>query len=307
MSPVEAEEEIISNDDSAATVGLMDDDDNRTEYIGDISLNHTSEAALGQNQTKPNKCCKPRYYLGSTSTIFYTTLTKGKGSIKLAFLSHACFIIGSLFYLRLAFLDLSWVQTTTKYNVPSDILEEDDDAVWYNWANTNSNNNVEAQRSAYNTQFEIVSILGALSFVFVGIFDWLRYCDVLNIFMILAGASGVISGCSDTSRSANIWDLISVHLYLMEAYNLFHREHNNGYYEHESGVGRMVCFRISDLCFLIGSMVEVVGSWLTLVGFTRVMILAQMYIVSAFLWLACALIDLDAEIYFLRRGGLLCY
>eukprot|EP00571_Detonula_confervacea_P006375 CAMPEP_0172324408 /NCGR_PEP_ID=MMETSP1058-20130122/51325_1 /TAXON_ID=83371 /ORGANISM="Detonula confervacea, Strain CCMP 353" /LENGTH=193 /DNA_ID=CAMNT_0013040683 /DNA_START=22 /DNA_END=600 /DNA_ORIENTATION=+ len=127
---------------------------------------------------------------------------KCKGSLHLAFTSHFCFILASLFYVRLAFVDLAWVQDTrNNYHVPAEVLDEDDDEIWSDWASSNENGTiVEDMREDYYVQSKLLYILGAAFFVLVGIFDCMRYCDVMNVFMILAGAAGVVSGMSDTSR-----------------------------------------------------------------------------------------------------------
>eukprot|EP00584_Thalassiosira_punctigera_P008552 CAMPEP_0172533968 /NCGR_PEP_ID=MMETSP1067-20121228/6502_1 /TAXON_ID=265564 ORGANISM="Thalassiosira punctigera, Strain Tpunct2005C2" /NCGR_SAMPLE_ID=MMETSP1067 /ASSEMBLY_ACC=CAM_ASM_000444 /LENGTH=275 /DNA_ID=CAMNT_0013318693 /DNA_START=104 /DNA_END=928 /DNA_ORIENTATION=- len=187
---------------------------------------------------------------------------KCRGSIRLAFLSHACFLTASLFYLKLSLADLAWVQTARRYNVPGEILDEDDDEVWEDWADANPKNGsaVEDLRDEYDAQSRLLYVLGAAFFAFVGVLDWMRYGDGLNVVMIAAGAAGVVSGLSDTSFREALWDAISVHLYLLEGCNLLRREHD---YENEF----LKCFRLGDVCFLVGSILDVIGSYFELAGF----------------------------------------
>mmetsp|Transcript_30482 Transcript_30482/g.64217 ORF Transcript_30482/g.64217 Transcript_30482/m.64217 type:complete len:226 (-) Transcript_30482:120-797(-) len=127
-------------------------------------------------------------------------------------------------------------------------------------------------------------------FVVVGFLDWMRFCDILNMFMILAGFTGMISGISH-SHSA-IWDCVSVHLYFLEAINLLHRDHDYEGYP---------CFRLSDICFLCGSLLDIANCYLgTVFGFSGIGLIYS-DLVASFLWLGCAFIDLLAEFYFLRR------
>lgn len=71
------------------------------------------------------------------------------------------------------------------------------DEIWEDWTSENENGSiVEDLLGDYVIQFKLMYILGAAFFVLVGIFDWMCYCDVLNVFMILAGAAGVASGMS---------------------------------------------------------------------------------------------------------------
>ena len=59
----------------------------------------------------------------------------------------------------------------------------------------------------------------------VGALDWARYGEKLNIVMILAGLAGVLSGNSKSSRTAAVWDVISVHLFFLESITLLKRVH----------------------------------------------------------------------------------
>ncbi|KAL3766790.1 hypothetical protein ACHAWU_007453 [Discostella pseudostelligera] len=170
-----------------------------------------------------------------------------KGSIHLAFLSHLCFVIASLFYIKLSFIQLSWIQYTMIENdLTTEILMTDDDVTWNTWANENQGEYREAPtylqltRLTYGDDYTKWCTRGAAFFVLVGTLDWLRYCDKWNVFMILAGLAGLMSGYSQSQRAAAIWETISVHLYFLESITLLKRVH---YYPMESvnvGEGSMV-------------------------------------------------------------------
>jgi len=182
-----------------------------------------------------------------------TIISKCKGSIYLAFISHVCFITASLFYLKLAFVELSWFHYTSDNDIPNNLLGEDDDEIWSNYiAKNNNNSSIEDTRDSYYIESKQSYSLGAIFFVFVGILDWARYCDILNGFMIFAGFAGVISGVSTSTFHERLWDLISVHLYLGEGYNLLKRDHE---YDMKNGYG--ILFRCGDFFFLFGSILDV--------------------------------------------------
>ena len=179
----------------------------------------------------------------------------------LAFLSHICFILASSLYIQLSFVNRNWIFVARdQYHVPKNVLVADDDAAWHNWEtssyssssyitfqsdkNGNINNNyttmmmmmmmdddigydpiLEGIRSKYTVQSTSLQIYASLFFVLVGIFDLLRYRDTLmNVFMICAGGAGMASGMAQSGFMESVWNCVSVHIYLLEAYNLSHRE-----------------------------------------------------------------------------------
>lgn len=170
---------------------------------------------------------------GRISRTFWSRIARYcKGSILLAFLSHLCFVIASLFYIKLSFVQLEWIKYTMVENdLTTEILNTDDDVVWSTWANENQGEYrepptyLQLTRLTYGDDYTMWCTRGAAFFVLVGILDWLRYCDKLNIFMILAGLAGVLSGYSESTRAAAVWDAISVHLYFLESITLLKRVH----------------------------------------------------------------------------------
>lgn len=243
---------------------------------------------------------RKRPYLPSCHNVYDNI----KGSIHLAFLSHLCFILASFFYLKLALATLNWYLYTKRRGVPADVVYEDTDEVWTNYTSENGPDYLHDKWEAYSLKYELLYILGALFFVFVGLFDLLRYFDCLNIVLVLAGVAGMISALSHTYQARTIWDFVSVHMFFIEAINLLLRKHD---YE---GVA---CFRIGDLCFLIGAVLDCVGSYVGLAGYVDLWVI-QMDVFSCCLWLFSAFTDMTAEIYYLRKhvgdddiGTVQCY
>ncbi len=175
-----------------------------------------------------------------------------RGSIRLAFLSHAFFLTAALLYVALSFADLSWIRFARSRGIPGEVTGADDDEAWYDWTSARADGSaMDDAADDYDVRSKRLYVSAAACFAVVGVLDWMRYCDVLNVVMILAGVSGVISGLSDTSSKESAWNAISVHLYLAEACNLLRREHDD---EGNS------CFRLGDVCFLLGSILDVSSS-----------------------------------------------
>jgi len=217
-----------------------------------------------------------------------------KHSLPLAFLSHICFLIGSILYLKLALVDLAWAQYARHNHVSVDVEEDDDSADSADEPSPLSewqDPGVEAMREAHDVQSQWLYTAGALFFTCVGLLDWLRYADALYILMVLAGVTGILTGLSDEKDREMAWDCLSNHLYLIEGYTLV-----RGNKKKKRKNQRHTYLRLGDLCFLLGCILDVVesdcdiagleGSWKNCLD-----------VAAQLLWLVCALIDLGAEIY----------
>ncbi|KAL7542507.1 hypothetical protein ACHAWF_007191 [Thalassiosira exigua] len=185
-----------------------------------------------------------------------------KGSLKLAFLSHACFLSACVAYVVLSLVELNWVTYTKERHVPDEVLDADDDEAWTQWETKAGAGGAEVAQEVdhYDARSFWLYVLGALFFVFVGIIDYLRYRDPMNGFMIFAGAAGLISAFSDDADKEAAWDFVSVHFYLGEAVNLLRREH-----DYDEGWETRF-FRTGDVCFLLGSVLDCIGSYFDLAG-----------------------------------------
>jgi len=270
---------------------LSGDDQELPLYIAAPSFDEDDDDADDGDASSTKERGPCTCYLPSSCGL----INKCKGSLRLAFLSHACFIVGSFFYVALSLSELSWAyMAIEEHNVPDDVFEMDDDVTWADWESQQSGSEgtiVEDIRTRFNFQYTWLYAAGATCFVLVGLLDWMRYCDIFNVFMILAGLAGVTSAMSDTSFEADIWDCISVHMYLLEAVNLLHREHE--YEGHPM-------FRLGDVCFLGGCILDVMISYFSLAGFDDIWLI-YVGLTSAILWVLCSLVDVSAEIYFLRK------
>lgn len=256
------------------------------------------------------------------------------GSVYLAFLSHGCFVIAALFYIELAYVQLAWLRYALLDNdVPSHMINEDDDSVWRAWASVyqgqyrGQSSTFQDVRAKYYDDYAFYIWWGASFFVLVGVWDYLRYWDAVNAYMILAGLAGVLSGSTDSGSMAIIWECVSVHLYLLESFTLISRDHNHGNVhanklggcgiddyaggaDHDDKDDYLVApgwqsiFRMGDVLFLIGSILDVVGSYLDVAGAVGMWV-AYTDMVACYLWLGCALMNWVAEIYFLRKQFLM--
>ncbi|KAL3808485.1 hypothetical protein ACHAXA_000917 [Cyclostephanos tholiformis] len=268
--------------------------------------------------------------------------SKCLGNIYIAFLSHGCFVIASLAYVKLSYVELSWLQYALIYNdVPYEMLNEDDDATWRSWVMSNQGRyavqsySFDDARREYYDEYTTYCTWGATFFVFVGVLDYLRYWDTMNAYMVLAGFAGMLSGWSTNNRTmAMVWECVSVHLYLLESYNLLNRDHyhhhhqcrhddkadhrrggddgdglddrdeNQGTDDRDDKVGVTwrwhSIFYIGDVLFLVGSIMDVMGSYLGVLGIVGLWV-GYADLIACYLWLGCSIMNWMAEIYFLRR------
>lgn len=213
-----------------------------------------------------------------------------KHSIRLAFLSHLCFLAGAALYLQLARLDLAWAHYQRNNHVPLDDSADDssDDPA-------DPLDPPSSRDPSYEAHYERTSarlyVAGALCFTAVGLLDWLRYADALYVFMVLAGVAGVLSGLSSEDKGrADAWDWLSNHLYLIEGYTLI-----RGRKTRKKG-GDAPWLRAGNACFISGAVFDVLESDCTLLGLAGFW-LRYCDVAAQLLWLACALIDLGAEVY----------
>lgn len=251
------------------------------------------------------------------------------GSVYLAFTSHGCFVIGALFYLRLSYIQLAWLQFALVDNdAPRYMIDEDDDSVWRAWASMYQGTyrgqykTFQHARQEYYTDYAFYIFWGAGFYVLVGLLDYLRYWDTLNTYMILAGSAGMLSGSTKSRSMAIIWECVSLHLYLLGSFTLLGRDHNHrnvresgnndagdyvGEHDHDDSNNNTLVaerwqsiFRTGDLLFLIGSILDVLGSYFGIAGAVGFWV-AYTDVVACYLWLLCGLTEIAAELYFLRK------
>ena len=186
---------------------------------------------------------------------------KWKESNAVMWLGHFAFVAGAICYLQGALVDLDWARFSLVHHViPGDILEADDDASWTSWEKTNLDkktmHDIDRTREHYWDYSSLFCMLGGTFFVACGLFDTLYYCEYVDMFMVFAGIAGVLSATSDADRMEGVWNFISCHMYLLEAYSMLRRqrqdidemgENYDGYY----------FFLFSRMCFLGGCLLDV--------------------------------------------------
>jgi hypothetical protein len=115
---------------------------------------------------------------------------------------------------------------------------------------------IDRTREHYWDYSSLFCMLGGTFFVACGLFDTLYYCEYVDLFMVFAGIAGVLSATSDSDRMEGVWNFISCHMYLLEAYSMLRRqrqdidemgENYDGYY----------FFLFSRMCFLGGCLLDV--------------------------------------------------
>lgn len=146
---------------------------------------------------------------------------KGKKLFCLTLSSNIWFLIGSVFYVWLAVIDLQWEKAVV--DVPDWVKNADDD---YSWADYPIEDDYVFQAgSSWVSEAQIVYAIAALSFVFTGFIDLFAAPGILGIFFILAGIFGFVSAIlmENNYHLSNVFNLVSVHLFLIEAVGLLTR------------------------------------------------------------------------------------
>jgi hypothetical protein len=186
---------------------------------------------------------------------------KWKESNTLMWLGHFAFIAGAICYLQGALVDFAWARfSLVDHVIPGEILEADDDVAWTHWEKKNldkeTRHEFDHMRDHYWEYSSLFCMLGGAFFVACGLFDTLYYCELVDMFMIFAGMAGFLSATSDTDRMEGVWNFISCHMYLLEAYSMVRRQRQDidnmgevydGYY----------FFLFSRMCFLGGCVLDV--------------------------------------------------
>lgn len=178
--------------------------------------------------------------------------------------SVLCFLLGSIFYFRLSFLDLVWMKYVRDH-VPEILAdEEDDDEIWTQWAAEHNAADVLEVRDDYYEQYELFHKLGVTAFVVMGFSEVCRERSRANLILLVAGIAGMAGAHSSTDQIAAYWSCISVHLFLMSCYNL------------------------DSKLFFAGCILECMLSYLLLAGYMGLWI-AYADMIASLLWLYCAL------------------
>ena len=181
-------------------------------------------------------------------------------------------------FLKLAFMDLAWYQETR--GIETRILREDDDDVYEEIG-------ILEAKLKYDDHSRAAYTMGMALFICAGLFDYLRYGDGVFLTVCFAGFAGVVSGLADglpedegtiAGLTAEHWDLVAHHIFLLEGVNLLSRRHR------QVGV-----YRVGDLCFFIGAILDVLASYLEFGAVHGFWIVYTA-------WLVCAATDCTEEL-----------
>ena len=205
--------------------------------------------------------------------------------------SNIWFMIASVFYLWLSIITLQY-QKQLK-GVPAWVLQADDDYSWHGYI---EDDYVFQAGSAWVSRFTIVYSIAALGFVITGFLDFIKEPGFLGILFILAGGFGMASAMTSDVNEwlSTLFNLVSVHLFLVEAIGILFRRSFFG--------GLEIWLRISDSFFLIGSLIDVATSYTYIFDVFNTT-LAVLGIVAACLWVATSLIYIGSTWYIQKHAG----
>ena len=187
-------------------------------------------------------------------------------------------------FLKLAFMDLAWYQETR--GIETRILREDDNDVYEEIG-------ILEAKLKYDDHSRAAYTMGMALFICAGLFDYLRYGDGVFLTVCFAGFAGVVSGLADglpedegtiAGLTAEHWDLVAHHIFLLEGVNLLSRRHR------QVGV-----YRVGDLCFFIGAILDVLASYLEF-GAVHGFWIVYTDLSASVLWLVCAATDCTEEL-----------
>lgn len=210
------------------------------------------------------------------------------------------FLIGSVFFMWLAVLDLQWAKTVQGW-VDLDIIDgefdirdnELQDLANYTWADDDY---VFQTRFHWVSMYQIVYFIAGAAFLIEGFLDFFVTPGFRGLWFTFAGGTGLLAAWLSERDAdlANIFSLISSFLFVVEAIGLvLYRSDFTGWLKYT--------ILVNDCCFVIATTIDVV------LGFTAVFKLYRMSIVradtaSASLWLFCSVVYVGLTLYAKRKG-----
>jgi len=198
--------------------------------------------------------------LGYNQTSWNSYKTVYRLSIRFSVL---CFLLGSVLYFRLSFLNLEW-EKYVRDHVPETLVGVDDDAIWSQWAAEHDAPDMLEVRNTYYQQYKLFHKLAVSALVFMGLSEVFRERLFANLILVVAGFAGMAGAYSSTEHDAAVWSCISVHLYLLSCYNS------------------------NSKLFRAGCILECILSYLSLAGHTACW-MSYTNVLASSLWLYCAL------------------
>jgi hypothetical protein len=106
----------------------------------------------------------------------------------------------------------------------------------------------------------MLSAIGALGFVVVGLLEFCNEMGAFHVFLILAGIFGVIAEVLDGYKlpSSVHFNFLSNHMFLLESIKVFIQ--HKRYFEKK--IVWITALLIADFCFFFGATIDTVLSWI---------------------------------------------
>jgi len=212
--------------------------------------------------------------MGYDETSWNNLLLARKNSTYLLYLSHLCFVLGSIFYFQLSIVSIRWDQYVRDHRVPQNVLDEDDDDIWEEWSYDNNHAAILEFREDFWVQYERNNILGAFSYAamgFIGLYSNRNSFALQNLMVPLGGLVGIANALNYGGSSMQYGSSVSLTFYLLSCTEL-------------------------DL-FFAGSAMECIVSYAYLAGFDGVWLL-YLDSLACLLWLYCAVAGVAVEFDF---------
>lgn len=215
-----------------------------------------------------------------------------QSSFLFTLVSNSFFFMASVLYLYLS-INNFWYEQQVK-DLPISVLEAEDDEVWEEWDYEDDYIFQTKGAGIWVSEYTIVYVSAAMCFVFAGIVDLIHWRSMVNVLMILAADFGAAAAVySETNpKTSHVLHMISVHLWLLEAFTVFYNRSFFGTLK--------VWLRLGDTCFVIGTFMDVVLSWFYLFKheLRGGLPLAHSEIASACFWMIAASTYLVTTILF---------
>lgn len=222
------------------------------------------------------------------------------------FTSTCLFLIGSIFYMILSIMDYKWGVGELR-SLPTWVYMADDDSTLYTYIGENDNHNYAddfipnlQMNGAPVSYYQICYICGGLCFAISGLLDIISDWSLWPIFRLLAGGFAVASGIyisGNDYRISNIFNLISVHCYLVDSMTLFRHPHCCAVYPTEDGskwTKKYLLF--GDFTYFLGSAIDIPLAYLWVFFWAADwnITLCVFSIIGSALWLVCSLVYIKA-------------
>jgi hypothetical protein len=232
-------------------------------------------------------------------------------SFSLRIVSNMIFVLASCLYVTLAVTDLHYFQSIQ--GLSDDVLLADDDATWASAAGFVEDDYVFSvgHEETWVSAYQMIYFSAALLFCIVGLLDFIQQPGWLSVGMTAAGCFGLISSMlvHKNVHVSNIFNTISVHLFMVEAIGLFvHHGQiahvnvaaSNDNTNSSSALAKnpmmeplQYFIRVGDISWIGGTLIDVVLSYYALRG-THDLVHAKVSVLSSLLWLGCSMIYVTA-------------